>query len=339
MTAVIAAEVNGGVGSYHGPIELDIIAKLVIASNILWVLIVNITKASILTQYLRIFSGRAIRAACFAFLVLLLPAVSWAVFRGIFLCTPTVKLWDPTLPGHCSSARAYWLSVAVIDVGLGFLILILPLPAITSLHLPRKEKITLVLAFTLGFFVCIASLVRLLTVYITSRQGNTVAAGVWAIIWSAVEANVGIICASLLALKPLLNHLYPRLLEHNEPPKHSMRLPMIDTLAEDIWRDKSMMVLPSSFSGSLRPSTQESKDSSLVSPGTVGKRPSASFTRAGGSGSFDEFGGELECGRRMTAHQRKPTLTFLDMLREDGDEEMGAEIETGRKGSWFQEQF
>jgi hypothetical protein len=255
MTAIIGVQVHQGIGVYDKDVPESMVAKLVVVNNNLWITLVNITKASILIQYLRVFSSRILRRLCLVLMVLLLPAASWGIFGGTFLCSPTAKLWNPHLPGHCMSARDYWYSVAGIDIGLDFLVLFLPIPAISGLYLPRKQKVGLLLVFLLGFFVCIVSVVRLLTVLVTSLDGSFVASGVWAIIWSAVEANVGIVCASLLALKPLAVKLFPKLMAETEPPRHSMRLPMIEA---GVWpgaSDEAKLTMPLS-------STNVSKDSS-----------------------------------------------------------------------------
>jgi len=221
MTALIAAAVAYGIGTYPSSTTnstnnstttpstiqktLSLITILIVTTNNLWALTVSVTKASILMQYLRIFSSPALRRTCFVLLAALLPAVLWAVLGGTLLCRPVRKLWDPTVEGGgCMSAEKYWLSVAGLDIGLDVLVLVLPLPGIWGLRLPRRQKVALMVVFLLGFFVCAVSVVRLLTVFLVSRTGDLVQSGVWNIIWSAVEANVGIVCACLLALKPLV---------------------------------------------------------------------------------------------------------------------------------------
>jgi len=208
--------------------ETSTITKLIVVANDLWACTVNITKASILMQYLRVFRSQKTRMVCYLLLSTLLPAACWAVLGGTFLCSPVAKLWDPRLPGSCLDAQAYWTSVAAIDIGLDFLIVGLPVPSIIRLHLPRKQKVSVVMVFFLGFFVCGISVARLSTVRIISDEGEYLISGVWAIIWSAIEANVGIICACLLALRPLLAKFCPTLLDDSNLPRHCMRLPMIE---------------------------------------------------------------------------------------------------------------
>lgn len=176
MTAIIGAELNEGLGVYEGgrPVDTQHLAKLVIINNNLWALAVNITKASILAQYLRIFSNRLTRIFCYILLTLLVPAACWSIFAGTFLCTPVAKLWEPRLQGHCMDPRVYWLSAAAVNISMDFTVLLLPLPAIAQLRLPQKQKLCLVVMFVLGFFVCAVSVVRLALVFFLERSGRLV---------------------------------------------------------------------------------------------------------------------------------------------------------------------
>jgi hypothetical protein len=69
--------------------------------------------------------------------------------------------------------------------------------------------------------------------------------GIQAVTWSAIEVNIGIICASLIALKPLLVHFYPCLLEETDIPSHCMRLPIVQTSSEDDTMSPISQVSPS----------------------------------------------------------------------------------------------
>ncbi|SMR59701.1 unnamed protein product [Zymoseptoria tritici ST99CH_3D1] len=240
MCILIGIAVHSGIGitTPTSPLlfhHTTLIARLIVANNSLWSLTVNITKSSILTQYLRIFSSPRTRTICYILLFLLLPATCWGIFGGIFLCNPTAKLWNPEISGHCRNAQTYWVSVASVDIFLDLAILILPIPAIAALHLPRKQRVATLCVFLLGFVVCAVSVIRLATVLAIAQQGDFVMSGIWAIIWSVVEANVGIVCASLLALKCLIVKLWPGLLEEEEEdedgnlrvPKRAMEVAMI----------------------------------------------------------------------------------------------------------------
>lgn len=267
MCGLIAASVHQGKGKYNGHVDTSMIAKLIVAQNTLWAITVGITKASILVQYLRIFSSRHTRVACYVLLASLIPAICWGVFGGIFLCDPVRKLWTPTISGHCRDAQTYWTSVAGVDIGLDVLVLLLPIPSISGLHLPRKQKLATMLVFLFGFLVCAVSVVRVATVVGVAKQGDMIMSGIWSIIWSVTEANVGIICASLLALRAWVVKLCPRLLEETGPPSHALRLPMVQN-AESMWRsnDSEATTLGGSSSTMGHAKTSSSPGSYRVQP-------------------------------------------------------------------------
>ncbi|OCK86736.1 uncharacterized protein K441DRAFT_709747 [Cenococcum geophilum 1.58] len=77
----------------------------------------------------------------------------------------------------------YWLSAMGINIMMDSVIRLLPMPIIGQLRLPTRPKIGRVAVFATGGFVC---------------------SGVAAVVWSAVETNVGIMYASMLAMKLLL---------------------------------------------------------------------------------------------------------------------------------------
>ncbi|KAF2841338.1 hypothetical protein M501DRAFT_905721, partial [Patellaria atrata CBS 101060] len=186
--------------------------QYLLAGNTLYSILINVTKTSIIVQYLRIFFGKIFRIICYTILIILLAAMLYGVFGAIFLCNPPRKYWINDLPGHCSDAKTYWVASASINIIMDFVIWILPMPLISQLHLPLRHKVGLILVFALGGFVCIASIVRVAVVVTASNSNNFLRSGVAAITWSAVEANVGIVCASLMAIKPLIMRFFPGLM-------------------------------------------------------------------------------------------------------------------------------
>jgi hypothetical protein len=59
---------------------------------------------------------------------------------------------------------------------------------------------------------CITSILRLHSLYIISRSDDVTWDNVGAATWSSVELNVGIMCACLPPLRPLMNRLFPHAL-------------------------------------------------------------------------------------------------------------------------------
>ncbi|KAK3302295.1 uncharacterized protein B0T15DRAFT_496765 [Chaetomium strumarium] len=132
-----------------------------------------------------------------------------AVFFAIVLqCLPIQFNWDPTLRGgRCVDRRILYISTAAFNIVTDFLILGLPLWIFSSLRIPKRTKIALLVVFLLGFLVTITSIIRLLLVAqgvynvgIFPSEASTNNVG---FVTSAIETNLALITASAPALRPI----------------------------------------------------------------------------------------------------------------------------------------
>ncbi|KAL4812801.1 hypothetical protein BDW67DRAFT_193222 [Aspergillus spinulosporus] len=179
-------------------------------------------KASILMQYFRVFPSRCMRRICWTMIGILVTYGTWAVLSGFLNCIPVARFWDPTIPGSCLSSKALWFSNASMHIATDLAILVIPIPALYSLELPRKQRIALIAIFAVGGFVCITSICRLLSLKRIADSSDPTYDNVGAATWSAVECNVGIICACLPTLRPLISRMIPQLLSsYNNPRSRS----------------------------------------------------------------------------------------------------------------------
>ena len=62
----------------------------------------------------------------------------------IFECTPVHKAWHPLIKGHCISLINIAVAGGYINIVTDFLILVLPVPMVWSLHLPQKIRLALI---------------------------------------------------------------------------------------------------------------------------------------------------------------------------------------------------
>ncbi|KAJ5831919.1 Integral membrane protein [Penicillium riverlandense] len=168
-------------------------------------------KASILMQYLRVFPTHRMRVICWVMIAILAIYGTWAVISAFLNCVPVAKFWDDSIPGFCLSKPGLWFSNASMHITTDFAILMIPIPALMAIDLPRKQKIALMVMFALGSFVCITSIVRLTALKKIADSSDPTYDNVGAASWSAIECNTGIICACLPTLKPLLARLFPRM--------------------------------------------------------------------------------------------------------------------------------
>ncbi|RDW93166.1 uncharacterized protein DSM5745_00488 [Aspergillus mulundensis] len=180
-------------------------------------------KASILMQYFRVFPSKRMRHICWFMIGILATYGTWAVFSGFLNCIPVARFWDPTVPGSCISSKGLWFSNASMHIATDLAILVIPIPALAKLELPRKQKVALISIFAVGGFVCITSICRLISLKKISDSSDPTYDNVGAATWSAVECNVGIICACLPTLRPLISRMIPRLLSSDHNPRSRSR--------------------------------------------------------------------------------------------------------------------
>jgi fucose permease len=200
-----------------------------------------VTKTSILAFYIRISkkTQKFLYIGSYVTLAVVNVAGFILTFINAFQCRPPRAAYDLSIKSQsCMSILTIYLASVPINVGTDLAILILPLPILTGMRLPRRQKMILVFLFALGVFVIIVGVVRIYYlqlvanssdtqggVNITSSLGFSYNASL-AFLWSAVEVNVGIICACIPIVKPLIKLLWPRLLlDHNdtsneESPSH-----------------------------------------------------------------------------------------------------------------------
>ncbi|KAL9126839.1 MAG: hypothetical protein Q9175_007847 [Cornicularia normoerica] len=193
--------------------QLENLFKLIYAGQFPYLVIVSITKTSILLFYLRLF-GTPGTHQVFRKLLYITQAlvVIWfiaSVVPGIVRCHPIKDMWNPLVVGspdvrhYCINTNAYYVSTSAFNVALDFWILVLPISIVWTLQLSGRRKVGLSAIFLLGGLICGASIARAYTVANVGLSDFPYDASP-SIIWSSVEISVGIICACLPTVQPVL---------------------------------------------------------------------------------------------------------------------------------------
>ncbi|KAJ1331926.1 MFS transporter FHS family L-fucose permease [Microdochium nivale] len=189
------------------------------------------TKTSILIFYLRLSKNteRILRLASWLVLGIVNVAGVVLTLLNIFQCRPIDAAFD-MIDGaaYCIPILTEFICAAPINIVTDLAILALPLPVLTGMRLPLRQKVILILTFTLGVFVTIVDVVRIyylqqavmsVTPSVSSNPAATFGDQpefAWnaslSFMWSAVEVNVGIICACIPTLKPLIIRILPAML-------------------------------------------------------------------------------------------------------------------------------
>lgn len=122
-------------------------------------------KLSIAFQYFRLFRSPSIHKALIGVISFLVVYGLWAIIGTIFTCYPVQKYWDPAVEGVCLNRNAITFANAGINICSDLTLLIIPIPLLKSLQLPRRQKYVLVGVFLCGGLACTMSIIRLWSLY------------------------------------------------------------------------------------------------------------------------------------------------------------------------------
>ena len=155
-------------------------------------------------------------------------------FFNIFQCTPVAAgyLYPTPAHAHCADIVTLYLSSAPVNIITDIAILFLPIPILTGMRLPKKQKIILVATFSFGAFVTIVDVIRIAYLQQAALNRLRVVKGSssaptrvqeendfsWyaslSFMWSAVEVDIGIVCACVPSLKPLFARFLPQFIRN-----------------------------------------------------------------------------------------------------------------------------
>ncbi|RMZ68537.1 integral membrane [Pyrenophora seminiperda CCB06] len=181
--------------------------KLSLAIVITYMMAMTLIKISILLIYLRLAVTQTFKRLCqvsVALLVVYQVIVTIVVFTQ---CTPINKLWDffDKIEGTCIDARSFYRVTSVFHMIMDLWILVLPVKLIMNIPRPPREKIALYVIFGLGIVSLLASVLRFQSLHIFTLSNDPAYDSLPINTWSMVEINVGILCASIPTLKPLVS--------------------------------------------------------------------------------------------------------------------------------------
>ncbi|KXX75687.1 hypothetical protein MMYC01_208302 [Madurella mycetomatis] len=113
---------------------------------------------------------------------------------------------------YCQPINLWWAN-AGLHLASDLVVMALPMPVLSSLKLPRRQKYAVVGVFALGFSVCVFSVVRLVAlVDVTEMHSlDPTYTAAQMMYWTSVEVNAAISCACIMTLKPFIQRIFPRL--------------------------------------------------------------------------------------------------------------------------------
>lgn len=132
-------------------------------------------KTSILVFYLTLTRNKKVfRWANYITLAIVNVAGLILTFVNVFQCDPVSAAYLVIHPSgsKCTDIVTLYLSSSPVNIITDLAILFLPIPILTQMRLPFKQKAILVVTFSFGFFVAVVDVVRIafLQQAATSRQ-------------------------------------------------------------------------------------------------------------------------------------------------------------------------
>ncbi|RAK83109.1 integral membrane protein [Aspergillus costaricaensis CBS 115574] len=166
--------------------------------------VIVLVKFSILALYWRLFNRANIKLPI-SLLATLVCMWGIAVFLLTLLqCIPTRGLWDQSIDASCNvDSQKFLFAISIPNIIIDVTLLVLPVPYIMKLNTSRSHKKAIMSMFLLGSFVCIASIMRLVSVMTQGTDADVSWNWVNQAIWANIEADLAIVSACLPTLRPV----------------------------------------------------------------------------------------------------------------------------------------
>ncbi|KAL1640701.1 hypothetical protein SLS58_006715 [Diplodia intermedia] len=201
-----------GVHAWEIPLErYNLYNLLIMCASVIYAPTQGFAKLSLLLFYRRLAPFAWFRAAIYAVMFVVISYTLGIMFSLIFPCKPIASNWDITVEGTCINKTGIYIATAVINIATDIALLLLPVPVLARLQIPRLEKAALIAMFGVGSMTCITSVVRLILLLPMLTDLDQT----WAVsipcVWILVEANLVVICGCLPIVRKFARHVAPKL--------------------------------------------------------------------------------------------------------------------------------
>lgn len=109
-----------------------------------------LTKVSIILFYLHLFPQPWFTFAVKLVMVIVIFYGLWAVLSGFLFCIPVSAFWDSSIKYKCLPKKPVWFFNASMNIATDLAIFLLPMPVLSHLNLPWRQKIGVFLIFGVG---------------------------------------------------------------------------------------------------------------------------------------------------------------------------------------------
>ncbi|PWY86680.1 hypothetical protein BO70DRAFT_333076 [Aspergillus heteromorphus CBS 117.55] len=185
--------------------------KLDFVTMLAYVLALGAIKISFCLLYLYIFPGKKFRIACWCLMAISIGETIAETLVVIFQCWPVHKAWDATglVEGHCVDMETFYYINFGIKLATDLALFTLPIPKLIQLKMTVGKRVGLVMMFSLGLLVCVASVIRV--TYMNSFSVDHTWSMVDTMNWSCIEVAIAIFIACIPSFKSLITYRFPAL--------------------------------------------------------------------------------------------------------------------------------
>ncbi|KAI9646399.1 hypothetical protein NHQ30_004391 [Ciborinia camelliae] len=214
MASLLIVGVQRGIGQHKKGMDTDDIvesSKYVWLTVLIYINVVTAVKASYATCLLRLTVASPCAYALWAGLAINVILCFIASFYLIFNCQPISYAWmqgDSTVDGYCNydSADSLGYAWAGLSLGLYLLFTLIPVALVWDMQMHIKTKTFVVTVLGLGLFAGVACAVRIGVFAVDLDYTDPLYSIAPMLIWSVVEAGLGIVASCIATLRPLLRH-------------------------------------------------------------------------------------------------------------------------------------
>lgn len=153
-------------------------------------------------MYLRLFPHTEawFRHSCIGAIILIAITAIPGYLTTVFQCDPINYAWlrwNSKHSGTCINTVAQITAFAGVNIVLDLMVFLLPIPRLVKLNVSRSKKVAVMMVFMFGLFVTICSAIRIQYLFIWGTSTNPTWQYNELALWSAIECDLGVVCACL----------------------------------------------------------------------------------------------------------------------------------------------
>ncbi|KAK5652296.1 hypothetical protein OQA88_10644 [Cercophora sp. LCS_1] len=166
-------------------------------------------KMSIMLQYSRVATLPWENKLCLAIIAIIIAGYLAMQVASMVRCVPFEAQWNPKYPGaKCINSAAFFFATQALNIATDLIILFAPLVILRHSFAPLPQRLFFGVALAFGGAAIVVGFLRLHTLVPSATSLDPTWDKVPSGVYGVTEANLGITCACIVTLRPLLHKLW-----------------------------------------------------------------------------------------------------------------------------------